>query len=187
MENSIIFSRFKDELEFSDIFKKYYSSLCIFAERIVGVEDARDVIEELFIGLWEKDKELQNEEHLRAFLYHSAKNACLNFLKSDLRAKELNTVYVKEFSDNEDLYLAEITRSELLRKLHIAIDELPQQCGNIIKLGYIDGLKNSQIADQLGLSVQTVKNQKLRGIALLKKKFPYGQFILLLLLLEQHR
>lgn len=165
----------------------YYPSLCIFAERIVGEENSKDVIEDLFTRLWKKTKEFDSNEHLRAFLYHSAKNACLNFLKSDLRAKQRDTVYAQEILDNEDLYLAEITRSEILRKLHTAITQLPGQCGKIIKLGYIEGLKNPQIAEELGLSIQTVKNQKLRGIALLKRIFSKEELLLLLLFIQYHR
>lgn len=183
METSVILLGCEDEHQFSAVYRQYYPALCVFAERIVGIENAKDVVEELFTTLWNKSNKLENETHLQAFLYHSAKNACLNFLKSDLRTNERNTVFAKEIQENEDLYLAEITRSELLRKLHLAIAELPEKCGRIIHLGYVEGLKNPQIAEQLGLSIQTVKNQKLRGIALLKKRFPNGQLMLILSLL----
>jgi RNA polymerase sigma-70 factor (family 1) len=173
-----------DEMVFSGIFEKYYSALCIFAERMVGEDNAKDVIEEMFVRLWDKQIQLAGEEHLKAFLYHTAKNACLNFIKSDLKANKRNTIYAKGLPEVEECYLTEVTRTELIRELHSAIADLPLQCSRIIHMSYVDGLKNAAIADQLGLSVQTVKNQKMRGISLLKKRLPGDQFMLFLLLVH---
>ncbi len=163
---------------FSLIFEKYFAALCFFAERIVGAENTEDVIEELFVGLWNKQRNFKDEEHLKAFLYHSAKNACLDFLRSSERALVRNTNYASLINDVEDSYLAEITRVETIRELHQAIDALPPQCSKIVKLGYFEGLSNTEIAEKLGISVQTVKNQKGNAITLLKKRLP-GKWLLL--------
>ena len=173
-----------DRRSFGAAFQKYYPALCVFAERMVGQENAEDVIEDLFAGLWDKDRDFQSEGHLKAFLYHSAKNACLNFIKSDLRANQRNTLYAKNQSEIEDSYLTEVTRTELIRSLHLAIAELPPQCSKIISMGYIDGLDNAAIAEKLGLSIQTVKNQKVKGLEMLRKRLPGDKYLLLFLLLH---
>jgi DNA-directed RNA polymerase specialized sigma24 family protein len=152
---------------FSQIFEKYFAALCLFAERIVGAENAEDVIEELFVGLWNKQRSFNDEEHLKAFLYHAAKNACLDFLRSNKRANVRNTTY-----------------ANLIDELHQAIDELPAQCSKIVKLGYFEGLSNAEIAQKLGISVQTVKNQKGHAITLLKKRLPSKWLLLVFIVLH---
>jgi RNA polymerase sigma-70 factor (ECF subfamily) len=168
---------------FSRIFEKYYAALCLFAERIVGAENAEDVIEELFVTLWNKQHVFNDEEHLKAFLYHSAKNACLDFLRSDGRANVRNTKYAMLFDDTEESYLAEITRTETIRELHQAIDELSPQCRKVVRMGYFEGLSNAEIAEKLGVSVQTVKNQKAQAIALLRKRLPANKLLLVSMVL----
>lgn len=170
---------------FSKVFENYYAALCLFAGRMVGPKNAEDVIEELFVGLWNKGREFKDEEHLKAFLYHAAKNACLDFIKSDQRANERNTVYANLKGTFDDHYLSEITRTEIIRELHQAIAELPPQCSKIISMGYLEGLSNAEIAKKLGLSLQTVKNQKGHAISLLKKRLPGDEFLMLFLLLAQ--
>lgn len=169
---------------FSQIFEKYFAALCLFVERIVGAENAEDVIEELFVSLWNKPRIFNDEEHLKAFLYHAAKNACLDFLRSNERANVRNTTYASFFDDAEESYLAEITRVETIRQLHQAIEELPPQCSKIVKMGYFEGLSNAEIAQKLGISIQTVKNQKGYAIALLRKRLPGKEFFLLFMILQ---
>jgi len=171
-----------DIQSFSEIFQRHYAALCLFAERMVG-NHAEDVVEEFFLSLWNTPHDFESDEHLRAFLYRSVKNACLNFLKISLRTNERNTKYAIVQGQIENSYLTEITRTEIIRELHQAISELPPQCSKIISMGYIDGMSNSEIAEKLGLSLQTVKNQKLRGLGLLRKKLPGEQYLLLFMVL----
>lgn len=174
-----------DQLVFSAVFERYYAALCVFAERMVGADNAKDVVEEFFVSLWNKSATLETEEHLKAFLYYGVKNACLNFIKSDLRHNQRNTVYAKGMADIHESYLTEVTRTELIRELYLAIAKLPSQCAKIIHMGYVEGMRNAEIAEKLGLSVQTVKNQKLRGIELLKKRLPGDLLLTLFLLIVQ--
>lgn len=169
---------------FSAIFEKYYASLCLFAARIVPDENAEDVIEEMFVSLWNKQRSFNDEEHLKAFLYHAAKNACIDFLRFNERANLRNTTYTSLFDHTEESYLAEITRAETIRELYQAIDELPLRCGEILKMGYFEGLSNAEIAEKLGISLQTVKNQKRQAIALLKKQLPAEDLLLIFMMLH---
>jgi RNA polymerase sigma-70 factor (ECF subfamily) len=72
-------------------------------------------------------------------------------------------------------------RMEVFNELYREINQLPEQCGKIVRMGYIEGMKNEEIARELGLSIQTVKNQKTRGVMLLKRRLPPEIFIFLLL------
>ena len=102
-----------DPNSFEIIFRKFYPSLCFFAERFVGNhDDAEDVIEELFVKLWNKHLQFESEQHLKAYLYRSAKNACLDFIKMSERSGARNTLFADERGYSEEAYLNEIISFE---------------------------------------------------------------------------
>jgi len=70
----------------------------------------------------------------------------------------------------EDFVLNEITRAEVLREIFQFMENLPMQCRKIVLMSFIAGLSNQQIANRLQLSVHTVRNQKIRGIYLMRQK-----------------
>jgi RNA polymerase sigma-70 factor (family 1) len=171
---------------YSAYFRQYYAPLCFFAERIVGDNsDAEDIVEEAFFKLWHRNNQFENEQHLKAFLYRSVKNACLDFLKLNVRRERRHSFFSEEQGLSEESYLNEIIRTEVIREIYEAIESLPPQCGKIIKMSFVDGKTNQEIADDLNLSMQTVKNQKGRGLALLKSMVSNDKFQLLLLLSYQ--
>lgn len=167
---------------YSALFNHYYTGLCGFAERIIGNSQAEDVVGEVFSKLWEGKLVFESELHLKSFLYRSVKNGCLNVIKMAGRADDRNHFFYSERGDCEDSFLREVTRAEVLRELHLAVNELPPQAGKIIRLSFLEGMSNQEVADCLGLSIQTVKNQKLRGLGILRGKISKDAFMILVLL-----
>lgn len=168
---------------FKTVFLHFYPLLCSFAHNIVhDSSDAEDIIEELFTNLWKKHPSFESENHLKAFLYRSAKNACLNSIKLSARSGMRNSLYADENGYAEEAYINEIIRAEILRDVYAAIESLSPQCSKIITMSYVEGKSNQEIADELNLSLQTVKNQKGKGLALLRQRLPEDKFGLLMLL-----
>jgi RNA polymerase sigma-70 factor (ECF subfamily) len=83
------------------------------------------------------------------------------------RAKETLSLLTDDF---EDFVLNRMTRTEVLQEIYVLLELLPLQCRKIVLMSYIGGLSNRQIARRLQLSIHTVKNQKLRGIQLMRAK-----------------
>lgn len=160
-----------DTLHYSFIFKEYYSALCHYAVTIIGEPaHAEDIVQDVFEKLWHKQSQFENLRHLKDFLYKSTRNAALNFLKGDQHSKERQAVFLHDQEDattEEDL---DLIRTEVFRLIYREISNLPEQCGKIVRMSYIDGLKNEQIAEILSISIQTVKNQKTRGMKLLRMR-----------------
>lgn len=171
---------------FSSIFNIYYSALCFFAERmILNREDAEDIVEESFVKLWKLHANFETMQNIKAFLYITTKNACRNFIKQTERATRNQSELVYTLAKNEDHVLTEITRAEVLREVHAAIESLPPQCRKIVRMSFVQGMKNDEIAAELSLSINTVKNQKARAIQLLKVKL-INTNLLVLLYLHSH-
>lgn len=158
---------------FESVFHKLYPALCFYAQRLVSEKkDAEDIVETFFAKAWEQKKNFESESHLKAYCYRCVKNACLTFIQQKNRSQERHTTFFRAQETIEKSCFQELIRAEVIAELHRAIAALPKQCQKVIRLSYLEGLDNRQIAAMLSLSVQTVKNHKLRGLALLRKELP---------------
>lgn len=168
---------------FSFIFREYYAALCAYAEKITGVQhQAEDIVEDVFMKIWMKQLQFDNLDHLKNFLYKTTRNACFDHLRRTEHSKERQMQFHQlqlQWESASDFHLI---RTEVYRNIYRAIDQLPEQCGKIVRMGYLEGKSNEEIATTLGLSIQTVKNQKSRGISLLKLRLPPESFALFLLI-----
>lgn len=160
-----------DTSHYSYIFKEYYSALCHYAETIIGEPGhAEDIVQDVFERLWQKPYAFDDLRHLKDFLYKSTRNAALNFLKGAQHSKERQAKFLHEQEESATAEDLDIIRMEVFRIIYREISNLPEQCGKIVHMSYIEGLKNEQIADILSISLQTVKNQKTRGMKLLRMR-----------------
>jgi len=170
LDNDIIDSLRKGDPDaLQTLLKHYYSALCLFAERLLGnCAAAEDIVGESFVKLWNKRSNFENHQNLKAFMYITVRNACLNYLKQQKR-ESLNQKQLAWFTgEKEEFVLNEMIRAEVLKEIMEEINNLPEQCRKVLKLAYLEGMKNQEIADLLNISIHTVKNQKARAIQLLK-------------------
>ncbi|MNL47195.1 RNA polymerase sigma factor [compost metagenome] len=121
---------------------------------------------------------------MKAFLYISAKNACLDGIEQEQRKSKRDNNWYLQRSDFEPDVEERIIHAEVLMEISQAIDLLPEQCRKIMKMSYEQGMSGKQIAEEMRLTVSTVNNQKARGISLLRKTLSVKGFSLLLVLLN---
>lgn len=170
LSNDIMEALRKGEPEaLQTLLKLYYGALCLFAERMVtDRQAAEDIVGEAFIKLWKRRDNFATVQNIKAFLYISTRNAALNLLKQAKR-ESLSKKQLAYLSEEQGAFvLNDMVRAEVLREILQEIDKLPEQCGKVLKLGYLQSMKNQEIATMLNISVHTVKNQKARAIQLLK-------------------
>ncbi|MEI3800511.1 MULTISPECIES: RNA polymerase sigma factor [unclassified Chitinophaga] len=171
-----------DTLHYSYIFKEYYNALCHYAESIIGEPGhAEDIVQDVFEKLWQKPYAFEDLRHLKDFLYKATRNAALNFLKGAQHSKERQAKFLHEQEKATTGEDQDIIRMEVFRVIYREISNLPEQCGKIVRMSYIEGLKNEQIAEILSISLQTVKNQKTRGMKLLRMRLSPAVVALFLL------
>ncbi|PTR01558.1 RNA polymerase sigma-70 factor (ECF subfamily) [Mucilaginibacter yixingensis] len=163
---------------FKLIFEEYYQRLSYFTRTIVGDEEAEDIVQETFVKLWERADTFDNTTSIKAFLYLTAKNACLNVTRHNKIIK-LHETQATEVS--EDNLLFNIIRHEVIGEIRAAVDQLPEGYRKVIYLSYFEGKTNQETAEMLNISINTVKTQKLRGFKILRevlKHSPEGLLIL---------
>ncbi|PUZ30050.1 RNA polymerase sigma-70 factor, ECF subfamily [Chitinophaga costaii] len=175
-----------DTLHYAYIFQEYYSALCHYAETIIGEPGhAEDMVQDVFEKLWQRPYAFEDLRHVKDFLYKATRNAALNFLKGAQHSLERQAKFLQEQEKAVSAEALDVIRMEVFRSIYREISNLPEQCGKIVRMSYMDGLKNEQIAEMLSISLQTVKNQKTRGMKLLRARLSTVVFSLFLLFSQQ--
>ena len=169
-----------DNHAFEELFKEYFASLMAFSRRILGDEDdAREVVHQVFISLWEKRAELDLSTSLKSYLFTSVNNRSLNVIRD---RKKFSLEEVPERAGEWDVS-AQIESLELEEKIRSVIDSLPEKCREIFELNRFEGLKYAEIAMRLDISVKTVENQMSKALRVLREELGKYLTILLWLLL----
>ncbi|VAW23368.1 RNA polymerase ECF-type sigma factor [hydrothermal vent metagenome] len=161
-----------DEQAFELLFRKYYQRLCGFANKFLNdIPESEEIVQEVFFSIWKNREKLSPKESLKPYLFKSVQNLCLNFIQHqkvvDRSYRIIEIVYEnsphKEFSAYEKLLA-----SELEQKIDDAIKNLPSGCAEIFQLSRNEGLKYSEIAEKLNISVKTVETQISRALKKLR-------------------
>ena len=160
MRETIIKSiRRGDRKAFSEVFDHYFSALAAFGYKYVEDRDiAEDMVQEVFISFWEKRKDFEHILAVKSFLYTSIRNKCLNHLKHEAVKKKHESSLAYEMNSDHE-FSGRVIEEEVFNSLHMQIRELPKGAQEIMLLA-LNGLKNPEIAEELGVSVNTVKTQK---------------------------
>ncbi|TKC65307.1 RNA polymerase sigma-70 factor [Pedobacter hiemivivus] len=167
-----------NEVTFEEMYRNYFAPLCYFAQKYIDREDAEDVVNNLFLKLWRQKERFKNLQHAQSTLYVATRNSCLDFLKIAKRAEDRHIFVTKDVAQDKN-FIEEMIQSEVWGEIYREIHNLPVQCSKVISLSFVEGLKNDQIAKELDISIQTVKNQKSIGLKLLKQKLSKSGFLLL--------
>lgn len=155
-----------NEVSLKSVFYQYYAALCFFAEKLVQDRtEAEDIVEEVFIKLWEKEPDFSQYKNIKAVLYIAVKNACLDHIKKRRRdITKLNGFAYTLQQETEGFVLLEMVRAEVLRNLYAALKNLPVERRNVMQLIYVEGWDSNKVAEHLDISIHTVKKHRLRGI-----------------------
>jgi len=156
-----------DDKDFQNLFMDFYAPLISFANRFVpNRSHAEDIVQEVFVNLWENREELSDISNISSYLYVSVRNKSFNHIRDNKKVVEtgelINTLEDKNI---EDL----IVEEESVRIILSELESLPSRCKDIFTLS-LHGLKSRDIAEELGVAIETVKKQKQRAKRLLKAK-----------------
>ncbi|WP_454881711.1 RNA polymerase sigma-70 factor [Sphingobacterium detergens] len=151
----------KDRDAFETIYKAYFRKLYTLSFRYVRDEAiAEELTNDVFMMLWENAGKLAINQSLGAYLSRSVINLSLTHLKKNQRLLDRNNDYIKDLDltdDGDQADLAALYESKLLM-IESILESLPPQCRKIVLMSKYDKMKQQEIADQLGISIKTVKN-----------------------------
>lgn len=170
-----------DPFAFERIFRKYYKALCGYVLGILGDEgQAEDVVQEVFIYFWEHREELKVENSLRAYLYTSVRHRALKLLQKQALIQKHSsklTEFVEYMLSTEYTFEEE----KAISKIKEVLQKLPQQCLKVFLMSNLEEKKYSEIADELGISINTVKSHITKAYRMIRQQIPLDFSTILLL------
>jgi len=172
-----------DTKAFEYVFKQFQPALVFFANRLLGLQaimEAEEIVQDTFLKLYDRRKSFVSLQQVKAFVYITTKNACLQKIEKE-QVKQRHFEKFTEINNyTEDIILQNIIYVEILREVSSAIELLPEQCRIIMKKFFEEGKNAREISEEMQITVSTVNNQKARAISLLKKRLSGAGMIFLM-------
>lgn len=172
---------------FDLLFDMFFPALCYFANKLIDDrQEAEDIVLDTFQKLWARREHFETMPNIKAFLYITVRNTCLNYLRyretQRKRSREMAKLLPDRFEEDAE---QQRIRAEVLKNIYNEIEKLPKKCREVFELIYFEGLKANEIAEQLQISESTVRNQKVRALQLLKTALS-GRELLVLYIIIAH-
>lgn len=153
-----------------ELFRRHYVDLCRTALRFVNNEqEAEDIVQNLFVALWEKRTGQGDEPgSVAAYLRRAVRNRSLNYLR-DRKRIPIDDTDIPETLAAKELADDELTQDELRDRIHKAIDTLPERCRLVFVMSKVEEMSHKEIAEAMEISPKTVENQMTRAYRFLRE------------------
>ncbi len=166
---------------FQYFFEAFYPSLCKFCyDFINSTEIAADLAQDAMIKFWSSRESHTSVKQAKVYLYTIAKNDCINYIKHNQVVEN----HKSRYAENKEFITNAYIEDEVFDILRIAITKLPPQTKKIISLA-LNGYRNNQIAEELDISINTVKTLKKSAYSTLRQLLKGRIFLLFLLMHEE--
>ncbi|MFR5656526.1 RNA polymerase sigma-70 factor [Butyricimonas paravirosa] len=160
------------------LFRHFYRPLVMYALKFVFFqEEAEDIVQEVFVKFWEQRKFDQVNHFLRSYLYQSVKNRCLSIMELKRGISMTSMDSLLDFSDSEAPDESEW--DERVNQIYREIDRLPERTRVIFMAVVMEGKRYKEVADDLNISLNTVKTALSRALSTLRSNLNDKTFLFL--------
>ncbi len=157
--------------ELEQLFTDHYEGLCRYAYTMVKHQpEAEDIVQRLFITLWEKRFELEILRDAKSYLYRATHNASINAAKRLKRQTGFSALGVNDPGMAAEQSSDVVLSNELQEQIDQAIQRLPEKCGEVFRLSRFKELSYKEIAEHLDLSVKTVENHMGKALRMMRSE-----------------
>lgn len=159
-----------DKKALDEIYNYYYPRLYAFAKKFLKVEDdINDILQEVFIKLWENRKSIKNVETFNGWIFTITKNALISYFREKTKFIAFESK-VKEMATSEGYFIDDsVEYKDIKEKVEQLIEKLPEKRKLIFKLSREKGLSHKEIAVQLDISAKTVEDHIMHAIRFLRE------------------
>lgn len=162
---------------FDKIFRTYYAKLYAYVCLLVDAETAGDIVQEVFVYVWENRGCMVIHTSIKAYLFKAAYSRCLNVINRQ-KMRDHNHSHIERELKAYEAGFYDPDKNEIIRKLYMndlrdeinqAIESLPPKCGEVFTLSYVQDFKNKEISAQLNISVSTVEKHINHALKVLRQ------------------
>jgi len=178
---------------FKEVFRLLYPRLKGYCKLFISDDSqVEDTIQETFISLWDNKDSIKTDKTIESYVFVILRNKCLNFLKKqkledhkvnieNLKVEELQFLYQLDFAEKEDKSLEE----QLIHAFQHAVDELPDKMKTVFTLCKMEGKKQKEVAEELGISIKMVEKHISKAKQQIREKLipQYPALIILITML----
>ncbi|MBS0029333.1 RNA polymerase sigma-70 factor [Chitinophaga sp. 22321] len=154
----------RDETAFRELYEKYRDPIYGYTLKLCGLPDvASDAVQEVFMKIWLKREHLNPALSLKAYLFTSTRHYVFDYLKKAVHDKNFREHFLQLYTEDTGA-MEDILYTRQLETIKMtAIAQLPAQRQRIFRMSKMQGLSNQEIADHLGISVNTVRDQLVKA------------------------
>ena len=144
--------------KFKEVYEEYFTALKYFAMRYVKDEEvACDLLQDIFVKLWEKGDRFENEMQLKTYLYRVVRNHCLTYVRDTQRKEKRMEGF--EVEETEESFVHQMIEAEIYALINDIFEELPDACRNVY-MKSLEGKSHKEIAEELHIAITTIKKHK---------------------------
>jgi RNA polymerase sigma-70 factor (ECF subfamily) len=166
-----------DLQSFDFIYKQYSQRLYGFAFSILkNHEDAKEIVQETFLKLWNSREQLKSDQSLKAYLFKISYNISIDLIRLRLKSEKYVEYLKIHFSENAGDVEALVDYNELTNTLQKIVDGFPEQRKKIFRMSREEGLSHAEIGERLGITSKTVENHINLALKMIRKKLSSGNF-----------
>lgn len=168
-----------DETAYRHLFDHEYVIMCRFANSIIhDYVAAESIANDVIFNIWTNRKSLNITKSLRSYLLTAVRNRCLNELKARMRRISSLSDDIEEKSEtdlldtifhDEEQPVSILIGKELEEEIARCLAKMPEECRIVFEKSRFEGKKNKEIADELGISVNTVKYHIKNALAFMRE------------------
>ncbi len=189
--SSFTFKRISEE-HFEELFCEFYPKLLAYAISILNNKQvAEDIVQEVFLYVWEKRDKLQIGAGFYSYVFQSTYTKCVDYIRKDSRLDKREQESILKFAEEYESYLEndahpiqELFSKDFNEKLDLLLEQLPESRCQVFKLVYIDGLKAKEVASQLDMPQRTVESHVYLTLKFLRTQLSPSDFFILALLFK---
>lgn len=175
-ENNILQKvRDGDMVAFRHLYNLYFRRLSIFAQKFVGEDQAKDMVQDCFYNYWINRNKIEINTSFSAYLFTIIKNRCLKFLKEEQKKSTWESGFGLKLKEEELEYFIASEKSilefDIEDRIENVIGHLPEKCAEVFKESRFEGLSNKEIAEKHNITVKAVEKHISKALKTFREEF----------------
>ena len=187
-EERILVIQLKDgnQASYKTLYSKYAPILFAFSRKYLqSQEDAEEIVQEVFLRIWEKKDNIDENKSFSSYVIQAAKHRIFNGFRKNVNKQAYMDFLLFSDSPSRNFTEMDVDYSEIKQKAELAISALPEKRQEVFRMSRELGLKNKEIAEKLQISIKTVENQMGQALKFLREELSEYQMLIFLFLIHQ--